>query len=89
MVRDRYRNIWNEFEDGGCGEWGCCGKPYDAWEFLDAVTYGASSQVPDREHAVEKDEHTDRPPVVVSGLFGVRVPPAPERSGGLPRRPPG
>ncbi|AYG85303.1 hypothetical protein DWB77_07520 [Streptomyces hundungensis] len=42
FVRDPYRNLWSEYEDGGCGVWECCGSPFEAREFLDAVIHGMS-----------------------------------------------
>lgn len=42
FVQNPYRNLWIEYEDGGCGVWVCCGSPFEAREFLDAVIHGMS-----------------------------------------------
>ncbi|MEU8763923.1 hypothetical protein [Streptomyces sp. NPDC048659] len=42
FVRGPYRNLWREYEGGGCGVWECCGNPFEAREFPDAVMRGMS-----------------------------------------------
>ncbi|MGW1788111.1 hypothetical protein ACWCO0_25625 [Streptomyces tubercidicus] len=35
------RRLW-EYETGGCTEWACCGDPWQAREFLEAVMLAMS-----------------------------------------------
>ncbi|MEO3978040.1 hypothetical protein [Streptomyces sp. CAU 1734] len=42
FVRQPYRKLWSEYENGSCGIWECCGNPFEAREFLDAVVHGMS-----------------------------------------------
>jgi hypothetical protein len=44
FVRNQYRRLWVDYEDGGCGVFECCGSPWEARETLHTVVSAMSER---------------------------------------------